>query len=108
MEDKEKDYVRGRDFQDEKKGSRWSFGDRHSRDERKQHEDPDISKEKDVHVKSPRDRSDGKCLATENRDTHSKKLKGFISEKFTHGNTNGKTFVLLFSNIVFVFYSNFL
>ncbi|KAG7565948.1 hypothetical protein ISN44_As10g025660 [Arabidopsis suecica] len=82
--DKEKDYVRGRDFEDEKRGSRWSFGDRHSRDERKEHEDPEIRKEKDVHVKSPRDRSDDKCLATENRDTHSKKLKGFISA----GSTN--------------------
>ncbi|CAE6076465.1 unnamed protein product [Arabidopsis arenosa] len=88
VEDKEKDYVRGRDFQDEKRGSRWSFGDRYSRDERKEHEDPEIRKEKDVHVKSPRDRSDDKCLATENRDTHSKKLKGFISEKFTTGSTN--------------------
>ncbi|EFH52638.1 hypothetical protein ARALYDRAFT_486112 [Arabidopsis lyrata subsp. lyrata] len=72
----------------EKRGSRWSFGDLHSRDERKEHEDPEIRKEKDVHVKSPRDRSDDKCLATENRDTHSKKLKGFISEKFTTGSTN--------------------
>jgi hypothetical protein len=27
-------------------------------------------------------------LATEDRDTHSKKLKGFISDKFTTGNTN--------------------
>lgn len=75
-EDKEKDYV--------KRGSRWTFGDRHSRDE-KEHEDREINKEKDVHAKSPRDRPDG---ATENRDTHSKKLKGFVSEKFTHGNTN--------------------
>ncbi|ESQ44409.1 hypothetical protein EUTSA_v10005957mg [Eutrema salsugineum] len=78
VEDKEKDYV--------KRGSRWSFGDRKSRDE-KEHEDPEIDKEKDVHVKSPRNRSDGN-FATENRDTHSKKLKGFISEKFTRGNTN--------------------
>lgn len=91
MEDKEKDYVRGRDYQDDKRGCRWSFGDRHSRDERKEHEDPEINKDKDVHVKSPRDRSYGKCLAAENRDTHSKKLKGFISEKFTHG----KSFVSL-------------
>ncbi|KAL1191514.1 hypothetical protein V5N11_002337 [Cardamine amara subsp. amara] len=88
MEDKEKDYVLGRDFQDEKRGSRWSFGDRLSRDERKEQEDPEISKEKDVHIKSPRHRSDEKCLATENRDTHSKKLKGFSSEKFTDGNAN--------------------
>ncbi|CAA0386845.1 unnamed protein product [Arabidopsis thaliana] len=72
----------------EKRGSRWGFGDRHSRVERKEHEDPEISKEKEVHVKSSRDRSDGKCLATEDRDTHSKKLKGFISDKFTTGNTN--------------------
>ncbi|CAH8360396.1 unnamed protein product [Eruca vesicaria subsp. sativa] len=64
-EDKEKDNV--------KRGSRWTF------------DDPEINKEKDVHVKSPRDRPDG---AAENRDTHSKKLKGFVSEKFTHGNTN--------------------
>ncbi|KAL0848223.1 hypothetical protein Bca101_021470 [Brassica carinata] len=75
-DDKEKDYV--------KRGSRWTSGDRHSRDER-EHEDREINKEKDVHAKSPRDRPDG---ATENRDTHSKKLKGFVSEKFTHGNTN--------------------
>ncbi|XP_023638128.1 transcriptional regulator ATRX homolog [Capsella rubella] len=88
MEDKGKDYVPGRDFQGEKRDSRWNFGDRHSRNERKEHDDPEISKEKDVHVKSPRDRPDGKCLATENRDTHSKKLKGFISEKFTHGSSN--------------------
>lgn len=99
MEDKEKDYVRGRDCQDEKRSSRWSFGDRHSRDERKGHEDPEISQEKGVHVKSP----NGKCLATENRDTHSKKLKGFSSEKFSDGNTNGKTSVLLCSNIFFLF-----
>uniref|UniRef100_A0A1J3JRC1 Small acidic protein-like domain-containing protein n=1 Tax=Noccaea caerulescens TaxID=107243 RepID=A0A1J3JRC1_NOCCA len=84
MEDKEKDYARGRDYQDEKRGSRWGFGERHSRDERKEHEDPENMKEKDVHVKSPRDRSDGKGLAAENRDTHSKKLKGFSSGKFTH------------------------
>ncbi|KAL1191515.1 hypothetical protein V5N11_002337 [Cardamine amara subsp. amara] len=90
MEDKEKDYVLGRDFQDEKRGSRWSFGDRLSRDERKEQEDPEISKEKDVHIKSPRHRSDEKCLATENRDTHSKKLKGFSSEKFTDGNANAE------------------
>ncbi|KAF3497481.1 hypothetical protein DY000_02056412, partial [Brassica cretica] len=82
-EDKEKDYV--------KRGSRWTFGDRQSRDE-KEHEDLD-NKEKDVYAKSPRDRPDG---ATENRDAHSKKLKGFVSEKFTHGNTNGKTFSFLF------------
>ncbi|AEE79556.1 pre-mRNA-splicing factor [Arabidopsis thaliana] len=74
----------------EKRGSRWGFGDRHSRVERKEHEDPEISKEKEVHVKSSRDRSDGKCLATEDRDTHSKKLKGFISDKFTTGNTNAE------------------
>lgn len=103
MEDKEKDYVRGRDYQDEKRGSRWTFGDRHSRAE-KEYEDPEINKEKDVHVKSPRDRSDGNL--TENRDTHSKKLKGFISEKFTHGNTNGKSFVsLVFMYFLSVFYS---
>ncbi|KAF8102071.1 hypothetical protein N665_0201s0360 [Sinapis alba] len=71
-EDKEKDYV--------KRGSRWTFGDRQFRDE-KEHEDREINKEKDVHAKSPRDRPDG---ATENRDAHSKKLKGFVSEKFTH------------------------
>ncbi|XP_013599806.1 PREDICTED: arginine/serine-rich coiled-coil protein 2 isoform X1 [Brassica oleracea var. oleracea] len=76
-EDKEKDYV--------KRGSRWTFGDRQSRDE-KEHEDLD-NKEKDVYAKSPRDRPDG---ATENRDAHSKKLKGFVSEKFTHGNTNAE------------------
>lgn len=91
MEDKEKDYARGRDYQDEKRGPRWGFGERHSRDERKEHEDPENLKDKDVHVKSPRDRSDGKCLAAENRDTHSKKLKGFTSGKFTHG----KSFVSL-------------
>ncbi|XP_013663395.2 arginine/serine-rich coiled-coil protein 2 isoform X1 [Brassica napus] len=71
-EDKEKDYV--------KRGSR------QSRDE-KAHEDLD-NKEKDVHAKSPRDRPDG--ASTENRDAHSKKLKGFVSEKFTHGNTNAE------------------
>ncbi|XP_010504580.1 PREDICTED: DEAD-box ATP-dependent RNA helicase 42 isoform X2 [Camelina sativa] len=87
-EKREKGFVRGRDLQDEKRDSRWSFGDRHSRDERKELDNREISKEKDVHVKSPRDRPDGKCLATENRDTHSKKLKGFISEKFTHGSSN--------------------
>ncbi|XP_056866110.1 uncharacterized protein LOC108859027 isoform X1 [Raphanus sativus] len=76
-EDKEKDYV--------KRGSRWTFGE--SRDE-KELEDREINKEKDVHhAKSPRDRPDG---ATENRDTHSKKLKGFVAEKFTHGNTNAE------------------
>lgn len=80
-EEKEKDYV--------KRGSRWTFGE--SRDE-KELEDREINKEKDVHhAKSPRDRPDG---ATENRDTHSKKLKGFVSEKFTHGNTNGTTFLV--------------
>ncbi|XP_010516277.1 PREDICTED: DEAD-box ATP-dependent RNA helicase 42 isoform X2 [Camelina sativa] len=87
-EKRETGFVRGRDLQDEKRDSRWSFGDRYSRDERKEHGNPEISKEKDVHVKSPRDRPDVKCLATENRDTHSKKLKGFISEKFTHGSSN--------------------
>ncbi|CDY27200.1 BnaA09g36020D [Brassica napus] len=71
-EDKEKDYV--------KRGSR------QSRDE-KAHEDLD-NKETDVHAKSPRDRPDG--ASTENRDAHSKKLKGFVSEKFTHGNTNAE------------------
>ncbi|XP_010427511.1 PREDICTED: pre-mRNA-splicing factor 38B-like isoform X2 [Camelina sativa] len=87
-EKREKGFVRGRDLQDEKRDSRWSFGDRRSRDERKEHDNPEISREKGVHVKSPRDRPDGKCLATENRDTHSKKLKGFSSEKFTHGSSN--------------------
>jgi hypothetical protein len=43
-------------------------------------------------------------LATEDRDTHSKKLKGFISDKFTTGNTNGKTFVLFFTNVFFLCY----
>ncbi|CAH2063946.1 unnamed protein product, partial [Thlaspi arvense] len=76
VEDKEMDYV--------KRGSRWSFGERQPRDE-KELVDREINKEKDVHVKSPRDRSDG---TSESRDTHSKKLKGFVSEKFTHGNTN--------------------
>ncbi|KAJ0246808.1 Pre-mRNA-splicing factor [Hirschfeldia incana] len=75
-EDKEMDYV--------KRGSRWTYGD--SRDE-KEFEDREISNEKDVRGKSPRDRPDG---ATENRDIHSKKLKGFVSEKFTHGNSNAE------------------
>ncbi|KAL0652760.1 hypothetical protein Bca4012_095451 [Brassica carinata] len=53
--------------------------DRHSRRKHadSRAEDKEKDYEEDVHAKSPRDRPDG---ATENRDAHSKKLKGFVSE----------------------------
>ncbi|CAN8279641.1 unnamed protein product [Cochlearia groenlandica] len=101
MEDKEKGFVRGRGNQDEKRGPHSSFGGRHSRDERKEHEEDLEEKKEEVHVKSPRDRTDGKGLAAEDRDTPSKKLKGFTSEKFTHGKSFfysciSSTFILCF------------